>query len=97
MKKLTAFVLGGLSILVAIPVLNLIVENLELISEKCKAKNTIEISKANIEIAKLQESIQKSDSFAVGYDMGNTSEFEDDDYDNEDNKVTNKNRIGFNS
>jgi len=102
MKKLSCFIAGSLSVLIALPVIDLLVQNLELMSEKIKAKNTIEISKANIEIAKLQESIRKTDSFAVGYDMSESSEeeyYDDDDDDDEDyieeDKISCKNKIGF--
>ena len=99
MKKLPIFIYGFLSAVVIIPVIDMVIQNTELVSENIKAKLTLKLIKSNAEISKAQESLEKTDTYAIGYDL-NVPDDDYEDYDDDEDKLSsktskNKFKIGF--
>jgi hypothetical protein len=89
------FVFGILAIVVAIPIMDMIMEIISLSFEIFKGKLTIQVLKNNNKITTLQNEIEPQYSSAIGYDLTSTEDLEE--YDDENDKLSNKNKlkIGF--
>ena len=90
MEKLKIYILGMITSLVALPIINEVVEIICSFLEILKGISTKKVLKINKEIMDLQEQLEPVNTNCIGFEIPNT-EYEDDDW--EDNKV--KNRIGF--
>lgn len=90
MEKLKIYILGMITALVALPIIDEVVEIICSFLEILKGISTKKVLKINKEIMDLQEQLEPVNTNCIGFETHNT-EYEDDDW--EDNKV--KNRIGF--
>ena len=90
MEKLKIYILGMITALVALPIVDEIVEIICSFLEILKGISTKQVLKINKDIMDLQEQLEPVNTNCIGFEIPNT-EYEDDDW--EDNKV--KNRIGF--
>ena len=90
MEKLKIYILGMITALVALPIIDEVVEIICGFLEILKGISTKKVLKINKEIMDLQEQLEPVNTNCIGFEIPNT-EYEDDDW--EDNKV--KNRIGF--
>ena len=90
MEKLKIYILGMITTLVALPIINEVVEIICSFLEILKGISTKKVLKINKEIMDLQEQLEPVNTNCIGFEAPNT-EYEDDDW--EDNKA--KNRIGF--
>ena len=90
MGKLKIYILGMITALVALPIIDEVVEIICSFLEILKGISTKKVLKINKDIMDLQEQLEPVNINCIGFETPNT-EYEDDDW--EDNKV--KNRIGF--
>lgn len=90
MEKLKIYILGMISTLVALPIIDEVVEIICSFLEILKGFSTKKVLKINKDIMDLQEQLEPINTSCIGFEASNT-EYYDDDW--EDNKV--KNRIGF--
>ena len=90
MEKLKIYILGMITALVALPIIDEVVEIICSFLEILKGISTKKVLKINKDIMDLQEQLELVNTNCIGFEAPNT-EYEDDDW--EDNKV--KNRIGF--
>ena len=90
------FVFGVLAMVVALPIVDMIMETIGLVFEIVKGKLTIQVLKNNGKITSLQNEIEPQYNSAIGFDLTPNEYFEEDEYDKED-KISNKNKlkIGF--
>ena len=90
MEKLKIYILGMITALVALPIIDEVVEIICSFLEILKGISTKKVLKINKDIMDLQEQLEPVNRNGIGFETPNT-EYEDDDW--EDNKI--KNRIGF--
>lgn len=90
MEKLKIYMLGMITALVALPIIDEIVEIICSFLEILKGFSTKKVLRINKEIMDLQEQLDPVNTSCIGFETPNT-EYCDDDW--EDDKV--KNRIGF--
>ena len=90
MEKLKIYILGMITALVALPIINEVVEIICSFLKILKGISTKKVLKINKEIMDLQEQLEPVNTNCIGFEIPNTK-YEDDDW--EDNKA--KNRIGF--
>ena len=90
MEKLKIYILGMITILVALPIVDEIVEIICSFLEILKGTSTKKVLKINKDIMDLQEQLEPVNTNCIGFEIPN-AEYEDDDW--EDDKI--KNRIGF--
>jgi hypothetical protein len=93
MKKLGCFVLGILSYMCFIPLLESSTEFLCGKFEILKGENTKKMLKINKEISDLQASLEPVNTQCIGFQMTGDDEEYDDEGDWEEDKL--KNKIGF--
>lgn len=91
MEKLKIYILGMVTILIALPIIDEIVEIICSFLEVLKGISTKKVLKINKDIMDLQEQLEPVNTSCIGFEVPNTEYYNDD---GEDNKV--KNRIGFN-
>ena len=91
MEKLKIYILGMITALVALPIIDEVVEIICSFLEILKGTSTKKVLKINKEIMDLQEQLAPVNTNCIGFEIPNTEHYYDDDW--EDNKV--KNRIGF--
>lgn len=90
MGKLKIYILGMITALVALPIVDEIVEIICGFLEILKGISTKKVLKINKDIMDLQEQLEPVNTSCIGFEIPNT-EYEDNDW--EDDKI--KNRIGF--
>ena len=90
MEKLKIYILGMITTLVALPIIDEVVEIICSFLEILKGINTKKVLRINKDIMDLQEQLETVNTNCIGFEAPNT-EYYDDDW--EDDKV--KNRIGF--
>ena len=90
MEKLKIYILGMITALVALPIIDEVVEIICSFLEILKGTSTKKVLKINKDIMDLQEQLEPVNTNCIGFEIPNT-EYYDDDW--EDNKV--RNRIGF--
>ena len=90
MEKLKIYILGMITTLVALPIVDEIVEIICGFLEILKGISTKKVLKINKEIMDLQEQLEPVNTNCIGFEIPNT-EYCDNDW--EDDKI--KNRIGF--
>ena len=90
MEKLKIYILGMITTLVALPIINEVVEIICSFLEILKGISTKKVLRINKDIMDLQEQLEPVNTNCIGFEIPNT-EYYDDDW--EDDKV--KNRIGF--
>ena len=91
------FVFGVLAMVVALPIVDMIMETIGLTFEIIKGKLTIQVLKNNGKITSLQNEIEPQCNSAIGFDLTPNEYFEEDEYDEKEDKISNKNKlkIGF--
>lgn len=96
-KTLLGFILGALSILAIIPIIESVVETICTFLELPKVKISKTILKGNQELQELQADLQeRPDPFAVGFQIPSEEYYDDfDDFDDFDYKKKTKNKCGF--
>lgn len=90
MEKLKIYILGMITTLVALPIIDEVVEIICSFLEILKGISTKKVLKINKDIIDLQEQLEPVNTSCIGFEAPNT-QYYDDDWEN--NKV--KNRIGF--
>ena len=90
MGKLKIYILGMITALVALPIIDEVVEIICSFLEILKGTSTKKVLKINKEIMDLQEKLEPVNTNCIGFETPNT-EYYNNDW--EDDKV--KNRIGF--
>ena len=93
MNKLKCYILGMVTIVVAMPIMEQIAEIICGSLEILKGKNTKKILKINKEIEDLQiqlEPLEPINTNCIGFEVPNQEEYYEDDWEEE-----NKNKIGF--
>lgn len=90
MEKLKIYILGMITTLVALPIIDEVVEIICSFPEILKEISTKKVLKINKDIMDLQEQLEPVNTSCIGFEAPNT-QYYDDDWEN--NKV--KNRIGF--
>ena len=90
MEKLKIYILGMITTLVALPIIDEVVEIICSFLEILKGISTKKVLRINKEIMDLQEKLEPVNTNCIGFETQNI-EYEDDDW--EDDKI--KNRIGF--
>ena len=90
MEKLKIYILGMITALVALPIVDEIVEIICSFLEILKGINTKKVLKINKDIMDLQSQLEPVNTNCIGFETPNT-EYYDNDW--EDDKI--KNRIGF--
>ena len=90
MEKLKIYILGMITTLVALPIIDEVVEIICSFLEILKGISTKKVLKINKEIMDLQEQLEPVNTNCIGFEIPNTEYYDDD---CEDDKV--KNRIGF--
>lgn len=90
MEKLKIYILGMITTLVALPIIDEVVEIICSFLEILKGISTKKVLKINKDIMDLQEQLEPVNTSYIGFEAPNT-QYYDDDWEN--NKV--KNRIGF--
>lgn len=90
MEKLKIYILGMITTLVALPIIDEVVEIICSFPEILKWISTKKVLKINKDIMDLQEQLEPVNTSCIGFEAPNT-QYYDDDWEN--NKV--KNRIGF--
>lgn len=90
MEKLKIYILGMITTLVALPIIDEVVEIICSFLEILKGISTKKVLKINKDIMDLQEQLEPVNTSCIGFEAPNT-QYYDDDWEN--NKV--KNRIGF--
>ena len=90
MEKLKIYILGMITALVALPIVDEIVEIICSFLEILKGISTKQVLKINKEIMDLQEQLEPVNTNCIGFEVPNTEHYDDD---WEDNKVNN--RVGF--
>lgn len=89
MEKLKIYILGMITALVALPIINEIVEIICSFLEILKGISTKKVLKINKDIMDLQEQLEPVNTNCIGFEAPNTQYYDD----WEDNKA--KNKIGF--
>ena len=90
MEKLKIYILGMITTLVALPIINEVVEIICSFLEILKGISTKKVLRINKDIMDLQEQLEPVNTNCIGFEAPNT-EYYDNDW--EDDKI--KNRIGF--
>lgn len=90
MEKLKIYILGMITALVALLIIDEVVEIICSFLEILKGISTKKVLKINKDIMDLQEQLEPINTNCIGFEAPNTQYYDD----WEDNKV--KNRIGFN-
>ena len=90
-KGIKYFILGIVSYIAIIPIIESLTEIICGYMEILKGKSTKEVLKINNDIADLQTQLEPQDTNCIGFQYEPQEEYEDDDW--EDDKL--KNKIGF--
>ena len=89
MEKLKIYILGMITALVALPIIDEVVEIICSFLEIFKGISTKKVLKINKDIMDLQEQLEPVNTNCIGFEIPNTEHY-DDDWEDE-----NKNKIGF--
>ena len=90
MNKLKCYILGMVTIVVAMPIMEQITEIVCGGLEVLKGKNTKKVMQINKEIEDLQMQLEPINTNCIGFEVPNQEEYYEDDWEEE-----NKNKIGF--
>lgn len=90
MNKLKCYVLGMMTVILAIPIIEQITEIVCGGLEVLKGKNTKKVMQINKEIEDLQMQLEPINTNCIGFKVPNQEEYYEDDWEEE-----NKNKIGF--
>lgn len=87
MKNLKCFILGAVSIILLLPILESITDIACGWLETLKAINTKKVLRLNKEIEDLQEELEPIQTQAIGFQVDSEEYCEEDDWEEEDRKV----------
>ena len=90
MNKLKCYILGMITVILAIPIIEQITEIVCGGLEVLKGKNTKKVMQINKEIEDLQMQLEPINTNCIGFKVPNQEEYYEDDWEEE-----NKNKIGF--
>lgn len=90
MNKLKCYILGMMTVILAIPIIEQITEIVCGGLEVLKGKNTKKVMQINKEIEDLQMQLEPINTNCIGFKAPNQEEYYEDDWEEE-----NKNKIGF--
>ena len=90
MNKLKCYILGMMTVILAIPIIEQITEIVCGSLEVLKGKNTKKVMQINKEIEDLQMQLEPINTNCIGFKVPNQEEYYEDDWEEE-----NKNKIGF--
>lgn len=90
MNKLKCYILGMITVILAIPIIEQITEIVCGGLEVLKGKNTKKVMQINKEIEDLQMQLEPINTNCIGFEVPNQEEYYEDDWEEE-----NKNKIGF--
>lgn len=90
MNKLKCYILGMMTVILAIPIIEQITEIVCGGLEVLKGKNTKKVMQINKEIEDLQMQLEPINTNCIGFEVPNQEEYYEDDWEEE-----NKNKIGF--
>ena len=90
MNKLKCYILGMMTVILAIPIIEQITEIVCGGLEVLKGKNTKKVMQINKEIEDLQMQLEPINTNCIGFEVPNQEEYYEDDREEE-----NKNKIGF--
>ena len=90
MNKLKCYILGMMTVILAIPIIEQITEIVCGGLEVLKGKNTKKVIQINKEIEDLQMQLEPINTNCIGFKVPNQEEYYEDDWEEE-----NKNKIGF--
>ena len=90
MNKLKCYILGMMTVILAIPIIEQITEIVCGGLEVLKGKNTKKVMQINKEIEDLQMQLEPINTNCIGFKVPNQEEYYEDDWEEE-----NKNKIGF--
>ena len=90
------FVIGIIFVVIILPIIDMLMEVIGLVFEIIKGKLTTFVLKENIKIADLQTNLEPQMTSAIGFQAPDDDYYYDD-YDDCDDKLSNKNKlkIGF--
>ena len=90
MNKLKCYILGMITVILAIPIIEQITEIVCGGLEVLKGKSTKKVMQINKEIEDLQMQLEPINTNCIGFEVPNQEEYYEDDWEEE-----NKNKIGF--
>ena len=90
MNKLKCYILGMMTVILAIPIIEQITEIVCGGLEVLKGKNTKKVMQINKEIEDLQMQLEPINTNCIGFKVPNQEEYYEDDWEED-----NKNKIGF--
>ena len=90
MNKLKCYILGMMTVILAIPIIEQITEIVCGGLEVLKGKNTKKVMQINKEIEDLQMQLEPINTNCIGFKVPNQEEYYEDDWEEE-----NRNKIGF--
>ena len=90
MNKLKCYILGMMTVILAIPIIEQITEIVCGGLEALKGKNTKKVMQINKEIEDLQMQLEPINTNCIGFEVPNQEEYYEDDWEEE-----NKNKVGF--
>ena len=91
MTELIYFTIGVAFIILAVPIMQSITEVICTFCEVLKAQMSISISKSSVKIQDMSDSLQPCNTNVIGFKASETIE---EDYDDEEDKLTNR-KVGF--
>lgn len=87
MNKLKCYILGMVTIVVAMPIMEQIADIVCGYLEILKGKNTKKVLKINKEIEDLQMQLEPINTNCIGFEVPNQEEYEDDEWEEDKNKI----------
>lgn len=87
MNKLKCYILGMVTIVVAMPIMEQIAEIICGSLEILKGKNTKKVMQINKEIEDLQMQLEPINTNCIGFEVPNQEEYEDDEWEEDKNKI----------
>ena len=87
MNKLKCYILGMMTVILAIPIIEQITEIVCGGLEVLKGKNTKKVMQINKEIEDLQMQLEPINTNCIGFEVPNQEEYKDDEWEEDKNKI----------
>ena len=87
MNKLKCYILGMITVILAIPIIEQITDIVCGGLEVLKGKNTKKVMQINKEIEDLQMQLEPINTNCIGFEVPNQEEYEDDEWEEDKNKI----------